>query len=83
MQAYDYNQTGNNGDATYEKLEGERGRDILLYMPEDVSTGYKANWQGKAFSNIGSEFLRTIGNGKSSATATNAGKEALERGAQF
>jgi len=80
MQAYDYNQTGNNGDATYEKLEGERGRDILLYMPEDVSTGYKANWQGKAFSNIGAEFLRTIGNGKQAlSTATNAGKEALER----
>jgi hypothetical protein len=36
---------------------------IILYMPEDVSTGYKANWSGKAFSNIGRDLLTTAGSG--------------------
>lgn len=34
---------------------------VVLYMPEDVSTGYKANWSGKAFSNIGRDALITAG----------------------
>ena len=25
---------------------------IVLYMPEDISSSYKANWTGKAFSNV-------------------------------
>lgn len=32
---------------------------ILLYMPEDISTGYKSNWTGKNFSNIGAGLLRS------------------------
>jgi hypothetical protein len=32
-------------------------------MPEDISTGYKANWSGKAFSNIGRDALATAGSG--------------------
>jgi len=32
---------------------------IILYMPEDISTGYKANWGGKAFSNIARDLLDT------------------------
>ena len=82
MQAsYDYNQSGFNGDAAYERLPGDAGRDILLYMPEDVSTGYKANWQGKAFSNIGADLLRSVGNGKQMLTNFSEGaKDTLERG---
>ena len=34
---------------------------ILLYMPEDISTGYKANWSGKNFSNIGAGIMQTAG----------------------
>ena len=36
---------------------------VILYMPEDISTGYKANWSGKAFSNIGRDALATAGSG--------------------
>tara|TARA_Y100000385_G_C12922871_1_gene563359 strand:- start:262 stop:954 length:693 start_codon:yes stop_codon:yes gene_type:complete len=32
-----------------------------MYMPEDISTGYKANWSGKAFSNLGKDALSTFG----------------------
>lgn len=34
---------------------------VILYMPEDISTGYKANWSGKAFSNIAANALSTAG----------------------
>jgi hypothetical protein len=34
---------------------------IILYMPEDISTGFKANWTGKNFSNIGAGLLRSAG----------------------
>jgi len=34
---------------------------ILLYMPEDISTGFKANWVGKNFSNVGAGALRGAG----------------------
>jgi len=34
-----------------------------MYMPEDVSTGFKANWGGKAFSNIGAGLLQGVGSG--------------------
>tara|TARA_R100000005_G_C4979785_1_gene189868 strand:+ start:56 stop:1282 length:1227 start_codon:yes stop_codon:yes gene_type:complete len=50
---YDYNQVNSykpNGDPT-----------ILLYMPEDVSTGFKANWGGKAFSTFATNTLRAAG----------------------
>lgn len=36
-------------------------KSIILYMPEDISTGFKANWTGKNFSNIGAGILRTAG----------------------
>lgn len=45
---------------------------IILYMPEDVSTGYKANWSGKAFSNIGRDALTTAGSGNLGDALTNA-----------
>lgn len=34
---------------------------IILYMPEDISTGHKANWQGKNFSNIGAGLMSQAG----------------------
>ena len=44
---------------------------IILYMPEDVSTGYKANWSGKAFSNIGRDALSLAGSGDVGQAAQN------------
>jgi len=52
---YDYNQSGQYN------LAGEDYKTILMYMPEDISTGFKANWGGKAFSNIGAAALRAAG----------------------
>ena len=54
-----YNQSAT--DAAFYKEETEKP--VILYMPEDVSTGYKANWSGKAFSNIGTAALATAGSG--------------------
>jgi hypothetical protein len=34
---------------------------IILYMPEDISTGFKTNWGGKNFSNIGANIMKTAG----------------------
>ena len=44
----------------YERIESGP---VILYMPEDISTGYKANWTGKAFSNIARDALSTVGSG--------------------
>jgi len=35
---------------------------VLMYMPEDISTGYAADWGGKNFSNVAMNSLRTGGN---------------------
>lgn len=35
----------------------------MLYMPEDISTGYKTNWQGKNFANRARDIMRTYGSG--------------------
>jgi hypothetical protein len=51
------------------------GKTIVLYMPEDISTGYKANWSGKAFSNIGRDILTGAGSadlGQQFSNGTNA-----------
>jgi len=51
-----------NQSATDEKFYTKTSRQsVILYMPEDISTGYKANWSGKAFSNIGRDALATAG----------------------
>jgi hypothetical protein len=34
---------------------------IILYMPEDVSASYKADWAGKRFSNVGAGILASAG----------------------
>lgn len=55
-----YNQSATDS-SLYEKVDGLQS--VVLYMPEDVSTGYKANWSGKAFSNIGAAAMATFGSG--------------------
>ncbi len=52
---YDYNRAGE-----YEDAEPEY-KNIIMYMPEDVSTGFKGNWGGKAFSTTGANTLRAMG----------------------
>ena len=53
-----------NESATSSKLYTKTsGKSIILYMPEDVSTGYKAQWTGKSFSNTGRNILTTAGSG--------------------
>lgn len=51
----DYNQS-----YQYTKLD-DKYKTIAMYMPEDISTGFKGNWGGKAFSNIGRDALRAAG----------------------
>ena len=53
-----YNQSATDA-AFYEKTSGVPS--VVLYMPEDISTGYKANWSGKSFSNIGRDVLGVAG----------------------
>lgn len=61
----DYNQNSydKNGKATednqYAKNNGMPS--IIMYMPEDISTGFKANWTGKAFTNVGTSILQSAG----------------------
>jgi hypothetical protein len=52
---------------------------IVLYMPEDVSTGFRTNWGGKNISNIGAGLLRTAGGGldKMAANAIETAGDAL------
>lgn len=74
-----YNQSATDV-ALYDKVEGLQS--IVLYMPEDVSTGYKANWSGKAFSNIGAAAMATFGSGdfgQLTQNALNAGGTALDQ----
>lgn len=52
---FDYNQAND-----YEKL-GDDYKSIIMYMPEDISTGFRSNWGGKAFSNIGADLLKSAG----------------------
>ena len=63
-----YNQSAQDAKL-YKKTEG---MPVILYMPEDISTGYKANWTGKAFSNIGRDVLATAGSDDFNEMAQNA-----------
>ena len=54
--AYDYNQGDEYKDANHENFPT-----IAMYMPEDVSTGFRGNWGGKAFSTIGANLLAAAG----------------------
>lgn len=54
--SYDYNQGDEYKDANHENFPT-----IAMYMPEDVSTGFRGNWGGKAFSTIGANLLSAAG----------------------
>ena len=51
----DYNQ------ANQYKLAGGSYPSIVMYMPEDVSTGFRGNWGGKAISTVGANLLGAAG----------------------
>ena len=51
---YDYNMAN-------EYTPAANYKPIMLYMPEDISTGFKANWDGKNMSNIATDALRAMG----------------------
>lgn len=53
--SYDYNQSNSYKDA------GEQFPPIIMYMPEDISTGFRGNWGGKAFSTVGAGILGAAG----------------------
>jgi Tail-tube assembly protein len=50
-----YNQSA----MTYNPVSGLK--QVMLYMPEDISTGYKTNWTGKNFGNTAADIMRTVG----------------------
>lgn len=52
---YDYNQS-----SAYEKASTNY-KSIALYMPEDVSSGFRANWTGKSMSTMAVDGLRAMG----------------------
>ena len=52
-----YNQS-NDDEKFYKKTSRDS---VILYMPEDISTGYRASWSGKKFSNIAAGALATAG----------------------
>jgi len=54
-----YNQ-GGSGAASYTTADPTY-KTIVLYMPEDISTGFRGNWGGKAFSTVGANILRSAG----------------------
>ena len=54
-QEIDYNQSGQYEDA------GKGFEPIVMYMPEDISTGFRGNWGGKAFSTTGAGILTAAG----------------------
>lgn len=53
-----YNQSDGQQYTKYSGVEP-----ILMYMPEDISTGYQTDWTGKGFSNIAANSLRASGAG--------------------
>ena len=54
-QEVDYNQANQYDDA------GKDYPSIIMYMPEDISTGFRGNWGGKAFSTVGAGILTAAG----------------------
>ena len=67
---YDYNQSNEYVPA------GEDYKTIIMYMPEDISNGFKANWGGKAFSNIGAGLLVGLGAGDAGSKLKSLGESA-------
>ena len=38
----------------------EVGNPVIMYVPEDISTGYRANWEGKNISSLATDGLRAM-----------------------
>tara|TARA_B100000965_G_scaffold312384_1_gene272190 strand:- start:6337 stop:7359 length:1023 start_codon:yes stop_codon:yes gene_type:complete len=77
---YDYNRAGE-----YEDAEPEY-KSIIMYMPEDVSTGFKGNWGGKAFSTFGADAMRAMGQagvGNKIASTLKVGGNQLKKAVQL
>jgi len=55
---YDYNQASKEENQYTKKTNAPA---IVLYMPEDISTGFRSNWTGKAFGNFATNALMTAG----------------------
>lgn len=51
----DYNQA-----SFYDKADASGYLPIIMYMPEDISTGFKAQWTGKSTSTLGADALRAV-----------------------
>ena len=54
--------TGGSGSETYNKARQYTKnslKSVCLYMPEDVSTGYRSQWSGRNFSNVARDLLQT------------------------
>ena len=64
LNVYNNTATGD-GASNYKRTDAKQ---IMLYMPEDISTGYKANWNGKAISTAGKDLM-------SAAAATGFGNK--------
>jgi len=55
--AKDYNQSSN-----YTETEvSSKFKTIIMYMPEDISTGFRAGWTGKSMANTTAGALRALG----------------------
>ena len=73
----DYNQSSNYTDAS------EKFKTIIMYMPEDISTGFRAGWAGKSMSNVTAGALRSLGKeglGSKLGAATQEANLLLKRG---
>jgi len=74
--AKDYNQSSNYTEAS------SKFKTIIMYMPEDISTGFRAGWTGKSMANTTAGALRSLGKeglGSKLGTATQEAKSFLER----
>ena len=64
-----YNQS-NNDERFYEKTSRST---LVMYMPQDISTGYRTQWSGKKFSNVARGALVTAGSDNILEMITEAG----------
>lgn len=72
--AFDYNMATEYNAAQ----QASSYKPILLYMPEDLSTGFRANWDGKSMSNLAAGAVRAFGQKGLGNTAT-AGANAINQ----
>lgn len=69
----DYNQS-----SSY--TESSKFKTIIMYMPEDISTGFRAGWTGKSMSNLAAGALRSLGKEGLGSKLTSAVNEAKSLG---